>query len=202
MTAAYEAPEQAPQHDGTVRRLHLGCGDDDRAGWLDVDANPESSADIVADVTDTPWEWADARAVEVIEAHHLIEHVPDRGAFFREAARVLAPDGRLTVTVPLGANWTTDDDHEPPAWTWETPLQYSSLHRRPWDPALPLQVVDRSLDVWLAGPTSPASPLLQAAATVWPAWAAERCYAGELTVSYRKRPGLADEASAAEEGER
>lgn len=177
---------EAQMTDGDASRLHLGCGDDYRDGWLNVDANTASAADVIADVTDVPWSFADETSVSRIEAHHLVEHLPDRAGFFRECVRVLSPGGTLTVTVPLGTNAKTDHDHVPPHWTHETPEQYSRPHRRPWDPDLPLALTSRDVRVWLGGPFGVASPLLQAAARRWPAWAAERCYGGELTASYRR----------------
>lgn len=170
----------------SATKLHLGCGDDYRAGWTNVDANPDSPADIVADISETPWDFATANTVDRIDAHQLVEHLPDREAFFEECARVLAPDGRLTVSVPLGMNAQTDSDHEPPAWTYETPEQFSCLHRRPWDPDLPLELLDREVNVWLGGPLAGLTPLFQAAARLWPAWAAYRCYAGVLKMTFRK----------------
>lgn len=188
MISARPDAQRLPQHHAKRQRLHLGCGQDYRDGWLNVDANPVVDPDVVADVTDTPWSFADDAAATVIEAHQLVEHLADREAFFAEACRVLNHDGILRVSVPLGANARSDDDHKT-EWTYRTPQQYSRAHRRPWDPDLPLELVNRSLDVWLAGPLSPGTPLLRAASRIWPAWAAERCYAGVLTATYRRLRG-------------
>lgn len=165
--------------------LHLGCGDDYREGALNVDANPDSAADRLLDIAETPWPFPDD-AFARVEAHHLVEHLADTEAFFVEAARVLAPGGTLELTVPLGVNCFTDGDHEWPPWTYERPEQYSTAHRRPWDPSVPLRLVARDVQVWLGGPLAKLSPAFRAAARVWPAWAAERCYGGELTAVYRR----------------
>lgn len=165
--------------------LHLGCGDDYHEHALNVDVNSESAADVVADITNTPWEFAEDGEFVRIEAHHVLEHLPDRAAFFDEAARVLRPGGELVVTLPLGRNAVTDDDHTT-AWTYGTPGQYSREHRRPWDPDTLFVLVDREMDVWLGGPLAPMSPLFRLLATRWPEWAAYRCYAGEVTATYRR----------------
>lgn len=169
--------------------LHLGCGDDYRNGALNVDVNPTSAADDILDVSETPWPYP-ADAFTRVEAHQLVEHLEDREAFFSEAGRVLAPDGTLVVSTPLGVNAATDDDHAPPHWTYDTPEQYSRPHRRAWDPDVPLRLEDRRVNVWLGGPLAALSPVFQAAADAWPAWAAHRCYGGELTAIYR---GVTDE---------
>lgn len=165
--------------------LHLGCGDDYHEGALNVDINPDSEADRILDVSETPWPWPD-RAFSRIEAHHLVEHLTEPADFFHEASRTLTPGGQLVVTVPLGVNAKTDGDHEPPAWTHERPEQYSVEHRRPWDPTIPLRLVDRRPNVWLGGPLAKATPVFQALSEVWPAWVCERCYGGELTVVYER----------------
>jgi SAM-dependent methyltransferase len=41
-------------------------------------------------------------SVEVILSTQTLEHLPDPGGFLREAARVLAPDGKLFLTAPQG----------------------------------------------------------------------------------------------------
>lgn len=167
-------------------KLHLGSGPDYRKQWLNVDINPDADPDVVADLTATPWEFAPENSVEVIEARHVVEHLDDRAAFFEEAARVLQPGGELRIAVPLGSNYDTDSDHKGRPWTWRTPEQFSQSHRRQWDPDVPLELVDRSVDVWFGGPLSKASPLLRLAARQWPDWAVHRCFAGELEAVYRR----------------
>ncbi|RDI70206.1 class I SAM-dependent methyltransferase [Halopelagius longus] len=174
-----------PQHHEKPERLHLGCGEDHRPEWLNVDANPDVEPDVVADLEEE-WEFAPDNSVEVIEARQVVEHLEDRAGFFAEAARVLRPGGVLRISVPLGVNADTDSDHEAPNWTYRTPEQFSRPHRRSWDPDIPLELINRSVDVWLGGPLSAASPLLRLAAHKWPAWAAYRCYAGILTAEYRR----------------
>lgn len=166
-------------------KLHLFCGEDYRADAINVDANPDVDPDLVLDLTNYPWTPFSDESVWKIEARHGVEHLADLAAFFAECARVLKPGGTLTVTVPLGANARTDNDHET-VWTYETPEQYSRLHRRPWDPDVPFDLVNRDVRTWLGGPLAPLSPLFRAASRIWPAWAAERCYAGELTAVYRR----------------
>ncbi|MFD1526045.1 MULTISPECIES: class I SAM-dependent methyltransferase [Halobacteriales] len=166
-------------------RLHLFCGEDYREEAINVDANPDVDPDLVLDLTDYPWTPFEDDSVTYIEARHGLEHLADPTAFFEECARVLRSGGTLEITVPLGVNARMDNDHET-KWTYETPEQYSAPDRRPWDPEVPFELVDRNVRTWLGGPLAPLTPLFQAAARRWPAWAAARCYGGELTAVYRR----------------
>lgn len=77
---------------GGAFKLNLGCGTNKLEGWENHDAD--------VDVT-KPLPWGDATA-DFIFIEHCIEHVSYHQAlgFFREARRVLKPDGVLRVTVP------------------------------------------------------------------------------------------------------
>ncbi len=147
--------------------------------------NAAVDPDVVLDLTSYPWEPFDDACAWAIEARHGVEHLADPAAFFAECGRVLAPGGTLEITVPLGVNARTDNDHET-SWAYATPEQYSLPDRRPWDPEVPFELLERDVSVWLGGPLSTLSPAFRALARRWPAWAAERCYGGELTATFRR----------------
>lgn len=81
-------------------RLHLGCGPEKRAGWINIDANAAAGPDIVADVESLP--QFEAASVDVIEACHLFEHLTysQARAALAEWARVLKPGGELLLELP------------------------------------------------------------------------------------------------------
>lgn len=79
-------------------KLNLGCGDDRRDGYVNVDLRSEV-ADVVCDVTDLP--FGDGSVDEVL-ASDIAEHFPRERlpAMFAEWRRVLRPGGTLTLRVP------------------------------------------------------------------------------------------------------
>jgi predicted SAM-dependent methyltransferase len=80
-------------------KVQLGSGDVLKAGWVNVDLHP--AADLRLDVR-RPWPFADGTAAEVY-AEHLFEHLAWPGEadrFLAEAHRVLAPGGKLRLSVP------------------------------------------------------------------------------------------------------
>jgi SAM-dependent methyltransferase len=96
----------APQRTSPTRddrkplKLHLGCGPEKRAGWVNVDVNPALQPDLVAAAYDLPM-LADG-SCEVIEACHLFEHLTLTQAkrALGEWRRLLAPGGELRLELP------------------------------------------------------------------------------------------------------
>ena len=76
-------------------RLNLGCSDDHKPGYLNVDqAEP---ADLVVDLRHH-WPFEDSSVDEIV-AHDVFEHLPQIHAM-NEAWRVLRPGGLLDLWVP------------------------------------------------------------------------------------------------------
>lgn len=80
-------------------KLHLGCGGDLKAGYINVDMRTDLPNDVQADCCALP--FADG-AAELVETNHLIEHLGrhDAERALREWNRVLRPGGRLIIECP------------------------------------------------------------------------------------------------------
>lgn len=165
------------------RVLDVGAGENP-VPEATVTLDQRECADYQADIEREEWPLADG-SVDVVVARHVLEHVADPAHVFREAGRVLVDGGFFAVTVPLGEDAHTDHDHET-AWRYHTPRQFCQREQRPWDPDVPFRLVRREIETWLGGPLAPLTPLFRAAERLWPAWAAHRCFAGELTAVYRR----------------
>ena len=82
-------------------KINLGCGENKRRGFINVDRSPEVNPDIVADVTVTPWKWA--KPADLIFADNLFEHIREELLLkvMQECHRLLKPGGLLQIIVPL-----------------------------------------------------------------------------------------------------
>lgn len=106
----------------TKRRLNLGCGDDIREGWCNVDIQDDVGADIVHDLENLPWRWANAGQFELTVLDNVLEHIRPRSrpSVIDEIHRVLEPGGELICRIPvppIGGGWDLTH-YAPPSWEW------------------------------------------------------------------------------------
>ena len=79
--------------------LNLGCGDDIRKGWTNVDLPANPKADIHADLEDARLPFDD-NTVTFINCSHVLEHINNYISLMKEFHRILEPGGILHITVP------------------------------------------------------------------------------------------------------
>src|SRR5436190_17862449 len=93
-------------------KLHLGCGRDIRAGYVNVDSAALPGVDVVHDLSRFPWPFADAEAEELI-LQHVLEHLPDTIRVMEEIWRISAPGARVVIRVPYwnASDFITDPTH-------------------------------------------------------------------------------------------
>ena len=95
-------------------RLVLGCGDEQREGWVHLDRwRHGPHVDVVHDLNVAPWPFEDDSARE-IRARDVLEHLDDTVGFFDECWRILRAGGRLTVQTVhyLSENCWRDPTHK------------------------------------------------------------------------------------------
>jgi SAM-dependent methyltransferase len=78
-------------------RLNLGCSDDHKPGYVNVDQAPP--ADQIVNLAE-PWPWPDSSVDEIL-AHDVFEHLPSKIRTLNEAHRALKPGAFLDLWVPL-----------------------------------------------------------------------------------------------------
>ena len=83
-------------------RLNIGCSQHilpQSDGWVNIDCRTMPGVDMVCDINNRPWPWADG-AVDEIFAAHVLEHLDAPLAAIMEMRRILRPGGKMTIIVP------------------------------------------------------------------------------------------------------
>jgi GT2 family glycosyltransferase/SAM-dependent methyltransferase len=95
-----QRPDAKTLRETSKIRLHLGCGQEYRPGWINIDGNSEVKHDLLSSVVDLPY-FGDASS-DVIEANHVFEHLTrdDAEKAMAEYARILRPGGALFLELP------------------------------------------------------------------------------------------------------
>ena len=83
----------------TLCKINLGAGADIRHGFVNHDIAALTGIDVVHDLNQTPWPWAENSADEIV-AKDLIEHLDDFMAAMEEIHRILVPGGIAKIKVP------------------------------------------------------------------------------------------------------
>ena len=80
-------------------KINIGCGEDIRQGWVNIDINPLDKSVLKLDVDNEKFPFED-NTVDLIEAIDLLEHLHNLIPFLKECYRVLKHGGALYVEVP------------------------------------------------------------------------------------------------------
>jgi len=99
---AYAAPLDSgynPHYLQTLPVLDVGCGINKTPGAIGLDRNPNTRADVLADLDRFPFPFRDDSFREV-RAIHVIEHVGDVMRTMEEFHRLLAPGGQAVIVTP------------------------------------------------------------------------------------------------------
>src|SRR5690348_13121938 len=84
-------------------KFNMGCGQNKRDGYVNVDAAAECQPDEVVDLEQTPWPWPDDCAGEVLFIHSLEHMGADPKVFLammQELWRICAPGACVIIHAP------------------------------------------------------------------------------------------------------
>lgn len=91
-------------------KLNVGCGEDKKAGYVNLDWSPLVGADVAHDLNNFPYPL-EAGTFELIEAFHVLEHLDKPFNVMKEFHRILAPGGVLHIKVPHFSRGFTHAEH-------------------------------------------------------------------------------------------
>lgn len=84
-------------------KIDIGCGKNKKEGYIGIDIDPNSDADIIASALNLPF---DDSSVDEVYSSHLVEHFSPEEAqkFFDEVYRILKKGG--TAYLKIDRDWT------------------------------------------------------------------------------------------------
>ena len=85
-------------------KVNLGAGSDILAGYVNHDLAALPGIDVVHNLNQYPWPWADG-SIDDIKMYDVLEHLDDFMKAMEEIYRVLAPGGQCRVSVPYWNSW-------------------------------------------------------------------------------------------------
>ena len=86
-------------NENIMRILDLGCGKRRQPDSIGVDVNPDSDADVIADLDRSPYPFAD-NSFDQIYCDGIIEHLTDVVAVMEELHRIAKPGARIIIITP------------------------------------------------------------------------------------------------------
>jgi len=88
-----------------MKKLNLGSGNNYLDGFVNIDNNIHSKADVIHDLNIYPYPFRDNEFSEIL-ASHIIEHLDDPLDFLQEIYRLSANGAKLIIKCPhFSCNW-------------------------------------------------------------------------------------------------
>ena len=85
------------------RGLDIGCGPRKRSGFIGADLVPVAGVDVICDLANGKWPFAD-NTFDVVNASHVFEHIADLDFVLSETARVIKHGAKLQVSLPYAGD--------------------------------------------------------------------------------------------------
>ena len=107
-------------------KLDLACGQNKQPNFTGVDIAAVEGVDVVHDLRQAPWPFAD-ESVEEVHCSHFLEHLDgaERIAFMHELYRVLITGGKATMIFPYYSSMRAVQD---PTHKWPPVAEASFLY--------------------------------------------------------------------------
>ena len=94
-----------------MKKLNLGCGEDYKEGYVNIDFHSHIKIDKVHDLNQFPYPFDD-NEFDFIEASHVLEHLDRPFVVMQELHRIIKPGGTLNVKVPHFSRGFSHSEHK------------------------------------------------------------------------------------------
>jgi hypothetical protein len=107
-------------------KLHLGCGNDYRKGYLNLDSSSQVKTDKVWNLEKTPLPFKNNQFEEVL-ANHVLEHVNNFIPLIHELHRISKKNAKIIIRTPFYSAWGQFND--PTRVRFFTPWTFDYFNR-------------------------------------------------------------------------
>jgi SAM-dependent methyltransferase len=90
-------------------KLHLGCGNDKLAGYINLDLSPDVKPDKVWNLEKTPLPFEDDSVDEIV-ANHVLEHIHNFIPLMHDLRRICRKAAKIKIKVPFYSSWGQFND--------------------------------------------------------------------------------------------
>ena len=90
-------------------KLHLGCGNDYRKGYINLDGSREVKPDVVWNLEKTPLPFKENQFDEIL-ANHVMEHITNFIPLTHNLHRITKKNGKIIIRTPFYSAWGQFND--------------------------------------------------------------------------------------------
>lgn len=103
-----------------MKRLNLGCGNDYRCNYINLDCVKLKDVDVVHNLNEYPYPFIDNEFDEIL-CDNVLEHLESIVKPLEELHRITKPKGKLIIIVPIFPSvWAMSDPTHKSFYTWFT----------------------------------------------------------------------------------
>ena len=92
-----------------MKKLNLGCGEDYKEGWINIDVNKNYKADIYSDINIFPYPFKNNEFDEVY-ASMILEHLDNPILALKELSRIPKQNAIIKIIVPHATSYSNLGD--------------------------------------------------------------------------------------------
>lgn len=137
------------------RKLNLGCGNDIRKDFVNVDQMKIPGVDVVCDINAKKLPFEND-TFEVIMLNHILEHIQNLEALLKELYRVSKNGGRILIRVPYFSHESAFSHYQHiRRFTWTTFDLFDPNHTEHFHTDIKFKVVKKELRSRFFGSKTP-----------------------------------------------
>jgi len=136
-------------------KLNLGCGNDYREGYVNIDASKYAKPDVLLNIDGNKLPFEDNSVDEVI-ARAILEHIRDLDGLLKELYRVCKPEAKIIIDVPYFSSESAFSHYQHVTFfSWTTFDLFNPEHGEHFHTGIKFKITDRYLSSRFFGKNTP-----------------------------------------------